>query len=329
MESFKDVVGHKDILKYISSAVENNRVSHAYILNGERGSGKKMLANLFAMTLLCETGDNEPCGKCHSCKQAESGNHPDIIRVTHEKPNSISVDDIRTQVNNTVDIKPYQGPYKVYIIPQADMMTPQAQNAILKTIEEPPSYAVFLLLTENAETLLPTINSRCVMLKLRNIKDTLIKKYLMENLEIPDYKADMCTAFAQGNMGRAIMLANSDHFNEIREEAVQLLKHISEMELNEIVTAVKNISVYKLEITDYLDIIMIWYRDVLLYKATKEIDKVVFKDQLQSIKEQARKSSYEGIELILESLEKAKARLKANVNFDLVMELLFLTIKEN
>ena len=329
MESFKDVVGHKDILKYISSAVENNRVSHAYILNGERGSGKKMLANLFAMTLLCETGDNEPCGKCHSCKQAESGNHPDIIRVTHEKPNSISVDDIRTQVNNTVDIKPYQGPYKVYIIPQADMMTPQAQNAILKTIEELPSYAVFLLLTENAETLLPTINSRCVMLKLRNIKDTLIKKYLMENLEIPDYKADMCTAFAQGNMGRAIMLANSDHFNEIREEAVQLLKHISEMELNEIVAAVKNISVYKLEITDYLDIIMIWYRDVLLYKATKEIDKVVFKDQLQSIKEQARKSSYEGIELILESLEKAKARLKANVNFDLVMELLFLTIKEN
>lgn len=329
MESFKDVVGHKDILKYISSAVENNRVSHAYILNGERCSGKKMLANLFAMTLLCETGDNEPCGKCHSCKQAESGNHPDIIRVTHEKPNSISVDDIRTQVNNTVDIKPYQGPYKVYIIPQADMMTPQAQNAILKTIEEPPSYAVFLLLTENAETLLPTINSRCVMLKLRNIKDTLIKKYLMENLEIPDYKADMCTAFAQGNMGRAIMLANSDHFNEIREEAVQLLKHISEMELNEIVAAVKNISVYKLEITDYLDIIMIWYRDVLLYKATKEIDKVVFKDQLQSIKEQARKSSYEGIELILESLEKAKARLKANVNFDLVMELLFLTIKEN
>ena len=329
MGSFKDVVGHKDILKYISSAVENNRVSHAYILNGERGSGKRMLANLFAMTLLCESGNSEPCGKCHSCRQAESGNHPDIIRVTHEKPNSISVDDIRTQVNNTVDIKPYQGPYKVYIIPQADMMTPQAQNAILKTIEEPPSYAVFLLLTENAETLLPTINSRCVMLKLRNIKDTLIKKYLMENLEIPDYKADMCTAFAQGNMGRAIMLANSDHFNEIREEAVQLLKHISEMELNEIVAAVKNISVYKLEITDYLDIIMIWYRDVLLYKATKEIDKVVFKDQLQSIKEQARKSSYEGIELILESLEKAKARLKANVNFDLVMELLFLTIKEN
>ena len=278
---------------------------------------------------MCEKGGPDPCNECHSCRQAESGNHPDIIRVTHEKPNSISVDDIREQVNNTIMIKPYQGPYKIYIIDHADIMTPQAQNALLKTIEEPPKYAVIMLLTENAETLLPTITSRCVMLKLRYIKDTLIKKYLMETMEIPDYKAEICTAFAQGNMGRAIMLANSEHFNEIRDEAIQLLKYIHEMELSEIVQAVSQITKYKLEITDYLDIIMIWYRDILLYKATKDIDKVVFKDQINYIKEQAKKSSYEGIQLILESLEKAKARLKANVNFDLVMELLFLTIKEN
>lgn len=329
MGTFKDVVGHKDIINYIRNAVREDKVSHAYILNGERGAGKKMLANLFAATLLCEKGGPDPCNECHSCRQAESGNHPDIIKVTHEKPNSISVDDIREQVNNTIMIKPYQGPYNVYIIPQADMMTPQAQNALLKTIEEPPEYAVIMLLTENADTLLPTINSRCVMLKLRNIKDTLIKKYLMETMQVPDYKADMCTAFAQGNMGRAIMLANSEHFNEIRDEAVQLLKYINEMELSEIVQAVSRITAYKLEINDYLDIIMIWYRDVLLYKATKDMDKVVFKDQIKYIKERAKRSSYEGIELIIESLEKAKARLKANVNFDLVMELLFLTIKEN
>ena len=329
MGTFTAVVGHKDISNYIRNAVREDKVSHAYILNGERGAGKKMLANLFAATLLCEKGGPDPCNECHSCRQAESGNHPDIIKVTHEKPNSISVDDIREQVNNTIMIKPYQGPYKVYIIPQADMMTPQAQNALLKTIEEPPEYAVIMLLTENADTLLPTINSRCVMLKLRNIKDTLIKKYLMETMQVPDYKADMCTAFAQGNMGRAIMLANSEHFNEIRDEAVQLLKYINEMELSEIVQAVSRITAYKLEINDYLDIIMIWYRDVLLYKATKDMDKVVFKDQIKYIKERAKRSSYEGIELIIESLEKAKARLKANVNFDLVMELLFLTIKEN
>ena len=329
MGGFKDVIGHNEIIEYIQNAVKMDKVSHAYIMNGQKGSGKKMLADLFTRTLQCEGEGVEPCGECRSCRQADGNNQPDIIKVTHEKPNSISVDDIRMQVNNDILIKPYSSKYKIYIIPEADKMTVQAQNALLKTIEEPPSYAVIFLLTENAEVLLPTIRSRCVMLKLRNIKDKLIKKYLMEEMEIPDYKADICTAFAQGNMGRAIMLATSEHFNEIKEEAVQLLKYINDMELYEIVEAIKRINNYKLEITDYLDIIMIWYRDILLYKATKDVDGVVFADQLNYIKERASKSSYEGIEKILDSIEKAKTRLKANVNFDLVMELLLLTIKEN
>ncbi|MCI8940873.1 MAG: DNA polymerase III subunit delta' [Dorea sp.] len=329
MGSFKDVVGHKNIIGYIRSAVREDKVSHAYIMNGARGSGKKMLALLFAETLLCEEHGPDPCSKCHSCRQVDAGNHPDLILVRHGQLNSIGVEDIRTQVNNDIMIKPYQGPYKIYIIDDADMMTQQAQNALLKTMEEPPEYAIIFLLTENAEVLLPTITSRCVMLKLRNIKDTLIKKYLMEKLQVPDYKADMCTAFAQGNIGRAVLLAKSERFHEIREEAVNLLKNIREMELSELMEAVRHIHTYKLEVEDYFDIIMIWYRDVLMYKATKDVDKIVFKELGAEIKERARKSSYEGIELVLDGLEKAKARLRANVNFVLVMELLFLTIKEN
>jgi len=329
MSGFKDVVGHKDIIKYIQNAVSQNKISHAYILNGQRGSGKKMLARLFAMALQCESGQSEPCMECRSCMQAKGNNQPDIITIKHEKPASISVDDIREQLNGDIMIKPYSSPYKIYIIPEADLMTVQAQNALLKTLEEPPEYAVIFLLTENADSLLSTIRSRCVMLKLRNIKDKLVKKYLMEELQIPDYQADVCAAFAQGNIGRAIMLAKSEHFNEIKDEAIQLLKYLDEMELSEIVGAIKQINKYKLEVTDYLDIITIWYRDVLLYKATKDIEGLVFSDQLKSIKEKATKSSYEGIETILQSIEKAKMRLKANVNFDLVMELLLLTIKEN
>ena len=329
MGSFKDVVGHKDIINYIRNAVSEDKVSHAYILNGERGSGKKMLANLFASTLQCEKGGPDPCNECHSCKQAESGNHPDIIHVTHEKPNTISVEDVRTQVNNDIMIKPYQGPYKIYIISEADLMTPQAQNALLKTIEEPPEYAVIFLLTENAQMLLPTITSRCVMLKLRNIKDTLIKKYLMETVKVPDYKADMCTAFAQGNMGRAIMLANSEHFNEIREEAVQLLKYIDEMDLNEVVKAIKRISAYKLEINDYLDIIMIWYRDVLLYKATGDERKITFQDEKMIIKRQASECSYHGLNTIIQAENTARRRIACNGNYNLAVELMLLSIKEN
>ncbi|MEG0591635.1 MAG: DNA polymerase III subunit delta' C-terminal domain-containing protein, partial [Lachnospiraceae bacterium] len=247
----------------------------------------------------------------------------------HEKPNSIGVDDIREQINNDIMVKPYSGAYKIYIVPQADLMTVQAQNALLKTIEEPPEYAIIFLLTENAESLLPTITSRCVILKLKNIKDELVKKYLMEQMQIPDYQAELCAAFAQGNMGKAIMLATSSHFNEIKEEAIQLLKYINEMEVHEIIQAVKKAMTYKIEISDYLDIIMVWYRDILIYKATKNVNRVVFAEQLKFIKERANKSSYEGLELILESLEKAKTRLKANVNFELTLELLFLTIKEN
>ena len=306
MAQFKDIIGHNHVISYIDNAITQNKVSHAYILNGARGSGKKMLASTFAMALLCDEKKSEPCLQCHSCRQAMGGNHPDIIRVTHEKPGSISVDEIREQVNNDVVIKPYQGPYKIYIINEADLMTTQAQNALL-----------------------PTIQSRCVMLKLRHIKDSLIKKYLMETMQIPDYQADVCTAFAQGNLGRAIMLAESKHFNEIRDDAIQLLKYIKEMEIPEIAKAIKHIGVYKLDINDYLDIIMIWYRDVLLYKATKDMEVVVFKDQITSIRDQAKLSSYEGLELILDSLETAKTRLNSNVNFDLVMELLLLTIKEN
>lgn len=331
MSGFKDVVGHKNIIQYIGNAVKTDKVSHAYILNGEKGSGKKLLANLFAMSLQCQNReeDGDACGKCQSCKQTVNNNQPDIIKVTHEKPNTISIDDIRDQVNNDIEIKPYSSRYKIYIIADADMMTVQAQNAILKTIEEPPEYAVILLLTENAATLLATIRSRCVMLKLRNIKDQLVKKYLMEQMEIPDYKADVCVAFAQGNMGKAIMLATSEHFNEIKEEAVHLLRNINEMDLSELIDAVKRCMSYKLEISDYLDVIAIWYRDVLIYKATRNVDRVVFSDQLKYIKDRANKSSYEGIEIILDALEKAKSRLKANVNFELTMELLLLTIKEN
>lgn len=331
MSGFKDVVGHKNIIQYIGDAVKTDKVSHAYILNGEKGSGKKLLANLFAMSLQCQNReeDGDACGKCQSCKQTINGNQPDIIRVTHEKPNTVSIDDIREQVNNDILIKPYSSKYKIYIIKDADMMTVQAQNAILKTIEEPPEYAVIMLLTENAEVLLPTIRSRCVMLKLRNIRDQLVKMYLMEQMEIPDYKADVCVAFAQGNMGKAIMLATSEHFNEIKEEAIHLLRNINEMDMNDLVQAVKRCAAYKLEINDYLDVIAIWYRDVLIYKATRNVDRVVFSDQLKYIKERTNKSSYEGIEIILDALEKAKARLKANVNFELTMELLLLTIKEN
>lgn len=329
MAKFQDIVGQEQIKEHLGNALSTGKVSHAYIINGEKNAGKEFIAKVFAMALQCEKGGLEPCQECHSCKQALSNNHPDIIRVTHEKPNTISVDDIRSQVNNDVAIKPYSSAYKIYIINEADKMTAQAQNAILKTLEEPPAYAVLILLTANLNALLPTILSRCVVLNMKPVSDEQVKKYLMEQLQVPDYKAEVCVAFARGNVGKAKALASSEDFENVKAEALSLLKYIQDMELNEIITAIKKIAEYKLEINDYLDIFAVWYRDVLLFKATNDVNHLIFREEIQNIRKTAQRSSYEGIETVIRALDTAKKRLDANVNFELVMELMILTIQEN
>ncbi|MBQ8188350.1 MAG: DNA polymerase III subunit delta' [Lachnospiraceae bacterium] len=328
MATFKDIIGQEQIIEHLQTAVKTQKVSHAYILQGERSAGKEFIAKIFAAALQCEKQDGNPCGECRSCKQAANGNQPDIIRVSHEKPNTIGVEDIR-KITGDIAIKPYSSSRKIYIVNEAEKMTVQAQNALLKTLEEPPEYAVILLLTTNVDTLLPTILSRCVLLTMKPVRDDLVKKYLMKDLMIPEYKADVCVAFARGNVGKAKALASSEEFDNIKSDAVTLLKYIRDMEISEIVQAIKKIAEYKFDINDYLDILSVWYRDVLLFKATNDVNHLIFRDEIQYIKKTADQSAYEGIEEILDALEKAKARLKANVNFDLTMELLLLTIKEN
>ena len=310
MAKFTDIIGQEQLKEHLQNAITMNKVSHAYIINGERSSGKEFIAKVFAAALQCGKGGPEPCGECHSCRQASSGNQPDIIFVSHEKPNTVGVEDIRVQINNDIGIKPYSSPRKVYIMNEGEKMTVQAQNALLKTLEEPPEYAVILILT-------------------KPVSDHKVKKYLMEELEIPDYKAGICVAFARGNIGKAKMLATSEEFEKVKEEAVTLVKNINDMELSEIVKAIKKISEYKFDVTDYLDILSVWYRDVLLFKATKDANSLIFKDELQHIRRMADRSTYEGIETIVKALQQAKRRLEANVNFDLTMELMLLTIQEN
>ena len=292
MAGFKDIVGNEQIIEHLQNAISMGKVSHAYIINGPQLSGKMMIAEAFARALQCEKEGTDGCGECKSCHQADDHNHPDIIYVSHEKPNNISVDDIRTQLNNDIVIKPYSSKYKIYIVDEAEKMNQQAQNALLKTIEEP-------------------------------------KAYLMNEKHIPDYQADISAAFAQGIVGKAVKLASSDEFNELKESALSLIKRLDDIDLYELGAAVKQIAEYKLKVQDYFDLIMVWYRDVLYMKATNDVNGLIFKDEVYDIKKQAAKHSYQGIEAILEALEKAKIRINANVNFDLVIELLLMTIKEN
>ena len=329
MLSFHDIIGHEQIKDHFQKAIANNKVSHAYILTGEAGMGRKSLANAFALTLLCEKGKSEPCMECHACKQVLSGNHPDLIYISHEKPGTIGVDDIREQINDTIMVRPYSSYYKIYIVDEAEKMTQQAQNALLKTIEEPPSYAVIILLTTNQEMFLPTILSRCVQLKLKPLKNFVVKGYLTDHLHVPEADADIYVAFARGNLGRAISLASSDDFKLLRQEVLHLLKHIKEMDISELLDYIKKLKEENLDIYECLDFMQLWYRDVLLYKVTKDINLLVFKDEYAAIKENSKLSGYDGLEKILDAIDKARIRLDANVNMDLAMELMLLVMKEN
>ena len=329
MANFKDIIGQEQIKKHLQESIMQGSLSHAYIINGEAGSGRRLLASALTKTLLCEnrTPDGDACGKCKSCLQADSNNHPDIRFITHEKT-SIGIDDIREQLINDISIKPYSSSHKVYIIPDANKMTEQAQNALLKTMEEPPEYAIILLLTENTQNLLPTITSRCITLNTQPLQKEVITQYLIKNLQMEPEQAKIAAGFCQGNVGKAIHFASSEDFQEMKRDTLQLLKEIDDMDVSDLMSMIKELSQRKGRITEYLDLMLLWYRDILMFKVTKDANILLYRDEYKAISRQASVRNYEDIEKIIKAIDKAKVRLKANVNFETAIELLLLSIKE-
>ena len=327
MFSFSEIVGHEQIKEHMQAAIRDKKPFHEYLFQGEEGVGKEALARTFAAGLQCQSESaDKPCKECVSCRQMESGNQPDVIWVTREKA-SLGVDEIREQLCNTMDIKPFSSPYKIYLVPEAEKMTEAAQNALLKTIEEPPEYGIVILMTSNISALLPTIQSRCLTMEFRPLSTAVVESYVKEHCQVPDYQARASAAFAQGNLGKAMRYAKSEDFIERKDHIISLLRHVEQMDLSEMLAVIKDLGTRKDEVRDYIDLMVLWYRDVLLFKATKDINQLLFQDEASYISREASHRSYEKIEEILQAFEKAKVRLRANVNFDITMELMLLTLK--
>ena len=327
MAEFKDILGHEGIIAHLQNAVSMDKISHSYIMSGEDGLGKNMLADAFAKTLQCEEGGITPCGKCRSCIQAESGNQPDIIHVTHEKPNSIGVDDVREQLVDDIVIKPYSSKYKIYIIDEAEKLTVQAQNAILKTIEEPPAYGIILLLTTNAASMLETILSRSIVLNMKPVESEAFTSYMREK-GVDEDKIPTLEKFSQGNIGKGLKLAQSDDFISMIQTIMLLLKTASKMPFSELLESIAKLEEYKLSIKDCFGSMQMWYRDILIFKATRDPNLLIFAEEYSAINKVAQTWGYNEINRILEAINTASARLDANVNFQLTLELLWLTIRE-
>lgn len=328
---FDNIIGNELIKDQLKNAIRTGTVSHSYMISGEKGMGKKMLAEAFLLELFCteQDEDRRPCLHCPECKKILSGNHPDVIYINHEKPGLISVDEVREQLLDTIDIKPYEGRYKVYVMPDADKMNIQAQNAILKTLEEPPAYAVILLLVNDDKKLIDTIRSRVIRESLRPLTDDVISEYLKEHFDISSDKTDICVAFSKGNLGRAIELCQSETFTEWYQRVMKILKNLRQMDITDMHIEISKLLAECPEPMEALDLLELWYRDLMMFMVTKNINKLVFRGERKTLMNAASLSSYDGVQEIMSSIEVSRQRLAASVNPELTFELLLLKMKEN
>ncbi|TCL00038.1 DNA polymerase-3 subunit delta' [Natranaerovirga hydrolytica] len=327
MYSFNDIIGYEDIKNHFKKSIQSNKISHAYIISGPKGMGKKLIANVISKTLQCEKGEEEPCNACTSCKQYDSNNNPDVKFVHATKTKSIGVDDIREQVNKDIHIKPYSYKNKIYIIDEADTLTEQAQNALLKTIEEPPEYGIIFLLVNHTNNMLPTILSRCVVLQLKPIQETIIKDYLMRQYKIEPQETNLYVSMAQGNIGKAQELVISDEFRTMRMKAIDLLKKINTLSDIEMMNVAPQLEEYKDHIEDFLDIMITWYRDLLVIKSTQESENIIHQDYYGDLLKNSEDLTYNQIGNAINKLEETKNIFKNNVNYQLALESLLFKLR--
>ena len=206
--TFDDVVGQDTIVKTLKNAIENNKLAHAYLFCGPRGTGKTSIAKLLAKTVNCTSDGEKPCGKCQNCLDIQESSHPDVVEMDAATNNG--VDEIRELIEK-VKYAPMQGKYKVYIIDEVHMITPNAFNALLKTLEEPPEYCIFVLCTTEPHKILPTIVSRCQRFDFNKIPNQVIKGRLRqvvnaENIKCDENALQLISELAEGGMRDALSI---------------------------------------------------------------------------------------------------------------------------
>lgn len=329
MADFNAVAGHERIIKSLRESIKNDMTSHAYIFCGNKGSGRNLTAGAFAKTANCLSPINgNACGKCPSCIQFESGNNPDVFYVKATKTISISVDDIREQIVNEVKIKPYSYKRKIFIIDKADTMTSQAQNALLKTLEEPPKYVLIILIAENTENFLPTVLSRCVMMKFSPISVNLIKNYLINNCAMNEDDAAFYAEYSIGSIGEALRLSGDENFYQMRNDIISCLDRLDTIDFVSAMFMAKEMEKYK-AYSELFDIMYMFYRDVFCMRLFKDDRYVIQKDKIGLIEKKAKNLNEQTIAKRLDFIMDIKKKIRQNTAFRLSMEVLFMNLKES
>lgn len=325
MYTFEEIRGNTPLVEQLRRSAASGRSSHAYLFLGGAGAGKRLIANTFAKALQCE-GEKRPCDRCKSCHAFNHGNHPDVIYFQPLKNGkTYTIEDVREQLLETVDLKPFQYEKKIYIIEKADTLNIQSQNALLKTLEEPPAHAVFLLLAERAEAFLPTILSRVVVMKIRPLSAEMIADYLMQAGHLAE-ESHILSAYAQGRIGQALELVEDEGFREMRQDILGKLEALPSMSEGDAYLLAKDLEGYKNDLR-FLDIMELWYRDLLTAKSLREEGYLIQRDKKDAIFRAAK----EPAALLAKkaaAVRTARMRLAQNANFRLTMEVMLMDLKE-
>lgn len=306
---FENIIGQDFAKKYLTNSIKKNKLNNAYMFEGMDGIGKKKFADELSKLLL----DYE-----------NLENSPDYVLIKPDG-NSIKIAQIRNLQSDIV-IRPHKD-YKIYIINNAEKMTVEAQNALLKTLEEPPNYAIIILVTNNKESLLETIKSRCDIIKFSPIPIEDLKRYLI-NTGIEEERAQLLAIFSRGSIENALNLSQSSEFSMMREDIQQYIQIMLDKNIVEILNIPNNMEKYRDKIIALLDMMINYFRDIILLKENVNKNMLINVDKLVFIQNMSGKISYSQLSKIIDIIEDAKSKIKSNCNFNISIQVMSLNIYE-
>ena len=318
--SFKDIRGHSRPIDFLKRSLENDTLSHAFIFFGPSGIGKKLVALNLAKAINCMAEKSaRPCDACAPCKKIGSANHPDIFLIQPEKEGaSIKIDTIRDLIKD-IGLKPYEARKKAYIIDEAETMTPDAQNALLKTLEEPPSESVLVLVTENMDALLPTIVSRSQVIRFFPLAIEEVKDALVSMHEVDEARAHVLAHLSSGRIGEALRYKDA-HFFEKRSKVIKglIAKTFFDADFD---------GLSRKDMKLYLYIMLTWYRDILVAKsAPGAVSTLVNIDSTDAITAAAKSMAFDKVDAIIKQIIATNSFLDQNANPKLAMSTLGLLV---
>mgnify|MGYP002581164177 CR=1 FL=1 len=292
---FEKIIGNDIIKEQLKKSINNNQISHSYLFVGIEGIGKKMLATELAKAILC-LNDNKYCNNCKSCVEFDGNNNPDFLYIEPDG-NSLKIEQIREMQKKVVE-QPIISKNKVYIIDNADLMTREAQNCLLKTLEEPPEFVTIILIGSNESNFLSTIKSRCTILRFENIEPSKIEKYLKEKFGIQEVPKSIIEA-ANGSIGKAELLKDKQ---ELYIAIDTVLENIEKMDL---IDTLKNADI--------------------IYKSQDEKNEI-----LEYINIKFLKKAKENLKYLkcIDIVEETKKRIKANSNYNMSIDNMLISIWE-